>query len=277
LLAQVNGFVKDSRTGQPVPYINIWVENENIGTSSNENGEFSLPEVDKSKFLLLSAIGYQSKRVRIDQLSNPLYLEAAEIELSEIVIYPRKAAQEKSVGSFDAKSIYNYFSCSGYPWIVARYLPYEKEYEQTPYINAVKILTDSDVKDAKFNIRLYAVDSTGKPGKYISKENILGIAKKGKKVTTIDVSDQKIVFPTEGFFVALEYLIIEQNKHKYTTRVMPSNKIEHLISYEPSFGGIQVDENENSWIFNNKWRKQPFSHPQTGLKSLLAIELILSD
>jgi hypothetical protein len=31
--AQIKGVVKDSISGKPIPYVNIWVENENIGTS----------------------------------------------------------------------------------------------------------------------------------------------------------------------------------------------------------------------------------------------------
>ena len=34
--SQIRGVVKDSLTGNPIPYVNIWVENENIGTTSEE-------------------------------------------------------------------------------------------------------------------------------------------------------------------------------------------------------------------------------------------------
>ncbi|WP_396162533.1 hypothetical protein [Flavobacterium sp.] len=30
--AQIKGVVKDSISGEPIPYVNIWVENELIGT-----------------------------------------------------------------------------------------------------------------------------------------------------------------------------------------------------------------------------------------------------
>jgi CarboxypepD_reg-like domain len=40
LQAQIKGVVEDSLTGKPIPYVNIWVENENIGTTSEENGTF---------------------------------------------------------------------------------------------------------------------------------------------------------------------------------------------------------------------------------------------
>ena len=34
--SQLKGVVKDSISGQPIPYVNIWVENENIGTTSEQ-------------------------------------------------------------------------------------------------------------------------------------------------------------------------------------------------------------------------------------------------
>jgi len=31
---QITSIVKDSVSNKPIPYVNIWIENENIGTSS---------------------------------------------------------------------------------------------------------------------------------------------------------------------------------------------------------------------------------------------------
>jgi hypothetical protein len=39
--AQVKGIVVDEND-KPIPYVNIWVENENIGTTSEEDGRFSI-------------------------------------------------------------------------------------------------------------------------------------------------------------------------------------------------------------------------------------------
>ena len=58
--AQTKGVVVDE-SGKPIPYVNIWVENENIGTTSEENGEFSI-NVSDNKYLIFSAIGYETQR-----------------------------------------------------------------------------------------------------------------------------------------------------------------------------------------------------------------------
>ena len=49
----MKGVVVDE-SGKPIPYVNIWVEDENIGTTSEENGEFSIIGVEnKIKILFV--------------------------------------------------------------------------------------------------------------------------------------------------------------------------------------------------------------------------------
>ena len=38
--SQLKAVIIDSETRENIAYVNIWVENENIGTTSNEKGEF---------------------------------------------------------------------------------------------------------------------------------------------------------------------------------------------------------------------------------------------
>jgi hypothetical protein len=64
--AQIKGVVKDSVTGKPISYTNIWVENETIGVSSEENGEFSI-NTTKTKNLVFSALGYEKKVVKASE------------------------------------------------------------------------------------------------------------------------------------------------------------------------------------------------------------------
>jgi hypothetical protein len=42
LSAQIRGLVKDSISGEPIPFVNIWVENETVGTTSEADGSFFL-------------------------------------------------------------------------------------------------------------------------------------------------------------------------------------------------------------------------------------------
>ena len=64
--AQTQGIVKDSLTGKPISYVNIWVENENIATTSEEDGTFFIT-VSGNKNLIFSALGYEKKTIKASQ------------------------------------------------------------------------------------------------------------------------------------------------------------------------------------------------------------------
>ena len=49
LSAQIRGVVKDSISGEPIPFVNIWVENETVGTTSEADGTFFLRSVKRKK------------------------------------------------------------------------------------------------------------------------------------------------------------------------------------------------------------------------------------
>ena len=61
---QIKGIVLD-KSNKPIPYVNIWVENENIGTTSEENGSFSIHVEDQNKVLIFSALGFETKKVAV--------------------------------------------------------------------------------------------------------------------------------------------------------------------------------------------------------------------
>ena len=62
-LSQIKGVVKDSISGEPIPYVNIWVENETIGTTSEENGTFVLA-TSSDKNIVFSILGYDKKTLK---------------------------------------------------------------------------------------------------------------------------------------------------------------------------------------------------------------------
>lgn len=278
---QLKSVIIDSETKEKIPYVNVWVENENIGTTTNEKGEFKLG-IESSKIIIFSAIGYETKKILSDSIKKILELKPLITKLDEIIIKSKKLTKKTIIGKFKKSKINFYFSCGSEPWITARFFKYKEEYKKTRFLNKIKVLTNSEVKNSKFNIRLYSINKNGEPQDYIYDENIIGIAKKGKKITEIDISNLNIEFPKEGFFIAIEWLIIEQNKYEYKYSMEGSKKKHEGISYEPNIGTIPAETNENSWIFTQgKWRrvwknKSP-SKKYKDKYNLLAIELTLTN
>jgi hypothetical protein len=95
--AQIKGVVVDEKK-EPIPYVNIWVENENIGTTSEENGAFSLP-INEIKNIVFSALGYETKIVSSTEIESVILYPKA-LELNEVVIEQRKGTSEVIIGNF---------------------------------------------------------------------------------------------------------------------------------------------------------------------------------
>ena len=63
LSAQVKGIVKDSISGKPIAYASVIYENSKIGVNTEENGSFVLPQNDSLRYIEVSNLGYNSKKV----------------------------------------------------------------------------------------------------------------------------------------------------------------------------------------------------------------------
>lgn len=87
------GKIKNKETGQPLIFANISVNESNVATVSNSDGEFLLKiakSLDK-KTLTVTHIGFKNKEFAISDLKprkNVFELESAIIPLNEINIYP---------------------------------------------------------------------------------------------------------------------------------------------------------------------------------------------
>jgi len=280
--SQVNANVIDKETRKGIPYVNIWLENENIGTTTDELGMFELPDCNDQKVVIFSAIGYETRKVNCDRITHHIQLKPKSIELQEIIVRPVNEDIKIVIGEYDKSKINHYFACGTTPWIVARYFEYDESFEQTPYLDKIKLLTNSDIKNPKFNIRLYDLGDNGEPGNYLTDQNIISSSKKGKKLTEIDISTLNIEFPKTGFFIAIEWLIIDFNKYEYQYTQHNSKKKLNGISYEPAFGTIPSNTSQNSWIYTKgKWstvsKTQGSDKNYTNKYMLIALELTLSN
>lgn len=282
--AQINGIIKDNTTKKPIPYVNIWVEGQSTGTTADENGNFSLPETDGSKSIIFSAVGYGKKSLKAGETSGILYLLPQAIELNEVVIESGKNTHEITIGSLKNAEKNHYFGINGAkPWMHANFYPYKPEYATAPYLKAIKVISETEHKGASFNVRLYNVGENGEPGDFLYDENIICYPKKGKRTHTVDLSKLNIPFPENGIFIAVEWLVIDQNRYEVTIKSnydtsgnITKPKYEKGNAYTPIFLITYADEEIIPWLYaDGKWLKSKKSVP----KSLggIAMELILTN
>jgi hypothetical protein len=278
IFSQVRGIVVDKETGIPIEYANIWIENQDTGTTSDIDGKFQFKENAIGKKLIVSAIGYEKSVSLIEKEDEIIKLNPTTYEIGEVVIRPRKSSNEFVIDKYDKSSIHNYFSCGIYPWIVAKYFNFFSLYEQTPYLKQLKILVDSRVK-ASFNLRLINANENGEPTSDILNKNLIIKTGSGKRNIKVDLSEYNIQFPKRGFFVALEWLTIESNKSEFNYSDPRTNKKISEIRYEPSFGTTNRNNGFFNWVYSNgNWRKTKIAPPQMVEKGGdLAIELTISD
>lgn len=277
---QVKSVMIDSSTKQVIPYVNIWVENEDIGTTSNEYGEFALNVSDPNKMIVFSAIGYTTKKIKVGGIKGFVSLDPYAMVLQEVFVRPKEGTKELVIESFKKSETNNYFINGSSPWIAAKYFDYKDEYQTTPFIKKIKILTKSDIRQATFNLRIYSVNESGDPGEYLYEKNIMGIARKGKNITEVDISQLNIQFPQNGFFVAFEWLIIEANKYEFSYTRQGSKEKYKGLNYEPAIATINGNRQKNAWIYvKGNWRKWEGNPLQDDDKRyrFLAIELTLTN
>ena len=90
--AQIRGSISDDK-GNPMAFVNIYVQNTYIGTTSNEQGKFELNVKTPGTYIILfQYLGYKTEKKIVEAQSFPQTVDVVlleeEIKLNEVVIDP---------------------------------------------------------------------------------------------------------------------------------------------------------------------------------------------
>ena len=278
LNAQISKFVLiDGINKTLIRYANIKSQNSDFGTSSDSLGNFLF---EKKSQVLINAVGYEKITLDLTQKNSIIELFPKEKLLQEVILFKRKNQNEILLDEFKASKINQYYGLSATQnssWIIGKF--FENKSYKNKFIKNIKILTKSMVENSIFNVRIYSVDNYGNPLNELYNENIIGIAKKGKHKTNVDLSFSNVIIPENGIFIAVDWIKNQNNlyEYKYTMK----NSSEKLLgkSYSPSFGSIlSQDENKTKIFRGNNW--QPAIKDMTNNTNnycILAMELTLTD
>jgi hypothetical protein len=261
--AQTKGVVVDE-SGKPIPYVNIWVENENIGTTSEENGEFSIADAE-NKTLVFSAIGFETLKAKLNE-SGKVVLKSIAYQLDEVVIQKRIGKDQIEIGKYKKGNISMYYGAGIKPTILAKFIAPTKDIKTHPFVDNITFFTLSNFNNAKIKVRFYEEAPDGSPGLDYSDDIIIVTVKKGKRNTTLDLKDKNIIIPDSGLFIAFEWMIIEENKYTYEyTLNEENNKVQGAlpdskkkvykdgIEYNPFIGTIPSDSSTSWQYAAGKW------------------------
>jgi hypothetical protein len=274
--AQLKGVVKDSISGKPISYVNIWVQNENIGSTSEENGEFSI-NTTADKNLIFSALGYEKKVTKISK-STIVTLKPIEYQLDEVVVAKKFQSKQIEIGKTE-NPIYQAFDNG--PRIDVKYFPYKSKYIKTKFIKQVAIETDSKIENASFKIHFYSVDNNGFPGEELLKKDFIVSVKQGLIKTFFNVLDFNLRMPKNGIFIGFEKLLIEKNKIEkevtnYNTNITKTQKI-----YYPFILYNYIERDSQYTFSGGKWNINTKQKPDGTLEKITiyepAINLVLTN
>ena len=248
--AQTKGVVVDE-SGKPIPYVNIWVENENIGTTSEENGEF-LITASANKNLIFSILGFEKRIIKATDVSN-VKLKAISFQLDEVVIARRFETRKIEIGQIN-NSPFEAFDNG--PRIDVKFFPYDASYKRTRFIKKVSILTDSRIDNATVKIHFYKVDSNGFPSDELLTKDFIVTLQKGVVRNGFDLTDLNLKMPKTGIFIGFEKLIIAKNKLEKTIVNSNTGKTTIQILYYPFVLYNYVERDCLFTFSGGKWNRQ---------------------
>lgn len=249
LSAQVKGVVKDSVSGKPIPYVTISLENQAKGTTSDEDGKFSINT--QTGNLVFSAVGYHKKKVSITKEMN-VFMQPKNYTLQDVVILNKLQTKTIEIGDYK-NSIRQAFDNG--PKIDAKFFPYLTKYKKTRFIKKFTVYTDSQIDSAIVKMRLYSVDENGLPASDLLQKDIIVKPKKGIYRNVIDVSDYNLIFPKKGLFVAFEKLFIDKNKVEKTIIDQNTNTVKTQKIYYPFMLYNRIELSGIFTYYGGAWQK----------------------
>lgn len=251
--AQVKGVVVDVNNN-PIAYVNITVENQELGTTSEENGTFTL-QTNLDNMLVFSALGFETKKVKANEVEKVVLVEKI-IALNEVVILSPKFKKTYKIGqATKTRSSYHF---GAFPSKFGKVFTKNELPEKNLFIKKIEVFTKSEIDSALFKIAVYNLDSLGYPNEVLHEKEIFATTNSGRKKVFIDVQNLKIQVPENGVFVCVENIIIEKNK--YLKLLFNKNKSPFKSErYEPGFL-IMHTEKENTFSLNFIKKKEWYKH-----------------
>ena len=248
--AQTKGVVFDE-LGKPIPYVNIWVENENIGTTSEENGEFSIAG-SANKNLIFSILGFEKRIIKASEASNVI-MKAVSFQLDEVVVARHFETKKIEIGQIN-NSVLEAFDNG--PRIDVKFFPYEAAYKKTKFIKKVSILTDSRIDNATVKIHFYKADANGFPGEELLTRDYIVTIQKGVVRNGFDLTDLNLKMPKTGLFIGFEKLLISKNKLEKTIVNSNTQKTSIQVIYYPLVLYNYVERDYLFTFSGGKWSRQ---------------------
>ena len=97
----VSGVVKDASTGNPIAGANVIVEGTDLGSATDEDGNFTIEDVSAGSELTASVIGYENQSIYADTDNVVFELNREVLEMSQLEVLASRAGDKTAVAYTD--------------------------------------------------------------------------------------------------------------------------------------------------------------------------------
>ncbi|MEL6536524.1 MAG: carboxypeptidase-like regulatory domain-containing protein [Bacteroidota bacterium] len=209
------GTTQDAETGKPVPYVNIGVLNQNIGTVSGPDGSFTLVVHNENlqDTLKLSSVGYTPLLLVVDAAAQKLTtgtylpLQPHVMELSEVVVEGNRPNAVLLGNKNRTELLQVGFREATLGHEVG--IRYKVKHPDTFLKTFRGYILNNNSETMRFRLNFYTVKK-GWPGEKLVQQNILFTLDQEEGVFEVDLTPYSI-FMDEDFFCTIE-LIENQNQ-----------------------------------------------------------------
>ena len=250
--------VTDARTGAPIPYASVGLVRANQGGSADAEGRFPLavPVPEKGDTLVVSCVGYQTARQALpsSSMAVEVKLERKEPAMREVVVTQMRHREQLP---WNGGKIDMGLTTVGSHVQAARLLEAPRSparLESVTVATGHKGALGLGVREpARFRLRIYDYDSIAQaPGEELS-DSVIEVS--GRGVVTVKVNDYGISLPGRRFFVAVQWLFVDENREE----VRPAHAESH-VTYRPVLRMTKTAGPGDAWwqYHNGTWRRWPY-------------------
>lgn len=247
VFGQVSGIVLNTEY-QPVPLTNIWVLDGSDGATTDSLGMFTIPSALANDTLVFNASGYTILKEKAEQ-SDTIVLEAYEIPQPELIVYPEKYLHH-TIGEPHYENMY--FQPGNVPYMYGRFFENNEEVKEVQYVDRVLVYTKSAVAGATIKIRLMRMDEYGCPSDDLLTKPIIANVRRGNRKNAIKVLKYNVKLPKNGIFVAVEWLMTENNQFRPANFVKGENLFEDF-RYQPDVMNNKVEKTSSFRYMHGEW------------------------
>jgi len=209
--------VVDSLTREPISYASASFIETNSGTYTNDYGVLNVDSTHN--FVLISHVGYYSKKLERPFGDDTIKLRPQIYSLVKIIVKPGKKKTEE-IGYIHHKSDFVHNGFSGDE--LAVYFP--NRFDNTKSLKELSICFDINrhIKEylgidfvSVFKINFYSKkENSSEPDTSLLIKELVLTSNIIKPATRIDISNYNIRLPKNGLFVSVEWVGIESEKTK---------------------------------------------------------------